>query len=177
VGDLTDIVESAGITFAEARTLFYDLQDIGETSRLPRTNDDLQGTDDNDTLWTGLGNDTLTGTDAANAGIAEVDLLCGGGGKDTFVLGIAGSIFYDDGKAGTAGLADYGAIIDFNKAKDTIQLSGSASAYTLSAIPEQLGFTGTGIYYTNSSTSSVPELVGIVVGITLSDFSTGFSFV
>ncbi len=178
VSDLTDIVESAGVTPAEARVLFYDLQDIAETSRLPRTNDDLQGTTASDTLWTGLGNDTLTGTDTTNAGINEVDLLCGGGGKDTFVLGAAGSVFYNDGKTSTAGLEDYGAIADFNKKKDTIQLAGSSTDYTLGALSEQLAITGTGIYYTDvNSTASIPELVGVVVGVTLSDFSTGFSFV
>lgn len=174
--DVLDIAETAGITASEARTVLYDLQNIGEASRLPRSNDVLTGTSQNDILWGGLGQDTLNGAGADDAGLAEIDYLCGGGGKDRFILGDATQSFYNDGIAGL-GLTDYGAVLDFNGQQDTIQLYGSTNDYVLAALPTELGITGTGIYYTaGSQTVGARELVGVVVGVNLTDFSTGFSF-
>ncbi|XWK87805.1 MAG: Coq4 family protein [Phormidium sp.] len=87
VSDVTDIINTAGITPAEVRTIFYDLQNIGEASRLPKTDDNLTGTSEDDILWSGLGNDTLTAADLSTAGVGEKDTLIGGGGNDSFVLG------------------------------------------------------------------------------------------
>jgi hypothetical protein len=173
VTDVIELVEATGVTPEEARILFYDLQNIAETSRLPRTNDNLVGTDTADILWSGLGNDTLIGT-TANAGVNEVDILCGGGGNDRFQLGNATTVFYDDGNSLTPGLGDYAMILDFNPNQDTIQLKGDASQYQLSTLPASLGLTGTGIYYTLSG--STPELIGITVGVTLTD-TTRFTFI
>lgn len=167
--DVIKVVESAGVTPEETRVIFYDLQDIAETSRYPKTNDDLKGTDGNDTLWTGLGNDILTGA-GADGGVGEIDQLIGGGGKDTFVLGNSSQIFYSDGNASTPGLTDYAIILDFNAKKDQIQLKGSAADYTLKAPSQSLGLSGTGIY-------SGTELIGVVSGVNVADFSTGFTFV
>ncbi|MCU0565761.1 MAG: hypothetical protein MUF49_04095 [Oculatellaceae cyanobacterium Prado106] len=172
---VTTVTTSAGVTNPELRVIFYDLQDIAETSRYPRTNDVLTGTNSNDTLWTGLGNDILTGTSAA--GMGEVDRLIGGGGKDTFVLGTSTQMFYDDGNVNTIGLNDYATVIDFNLKKDTIQLKGNSNDYVLAAPPPGLGLTGTGIYYTTGQNSATPELVGVVSGVAIADFSTGFTFV
>jgi hypothetical protein len=172
--DVINVAESAGITSPELRTLFYDLQDIAETSRLPRTNDDLTGTTQNDILWGGLGSDRLNAAGADDAGKGEIDQLCGGGGKDTFILGDATQAFYDDANASTIGLSDYAVILDFNTKKDTIQLHGSASDYAIGALPQELGLKGTGIY---STTGNTRELVGVTVGTTLTDLNTGFSFV
>jgi hypothetical protein len=174
--DVLDVAESAGVTPTEARTVLYDLQAIGEASRLPRSNDTLTGTSQNDILWGGLGQDTLNGAGADDAGLAEIDYLCGGGGKDTFVLGDATQTFYNDGKTGI-GLTDYGAVLDFNLQQDTIQLYGNAGDYLLAALPPELALNGTGIYYTaGSQAAGERELVGVVVGVNLADFSTGFSF-
>jgi RTX calcium-binding nonapeptide repeat (4 copies) len=167
--DVLKVVESAGVTPEETRIIFYNLQDIAETSRYPKTNDDLKGTDGNDTLWTGLGNDILTGA-GADGGVGEIDRLAGGGGKDTFVLGNSTQVFYNDGKANTIGVSDYALILDFNLKKDQIQLKGSATDYTLAAPPQALGLKGTGIYSGN-------ELIGVVSGVNVADFSTGFTFV
>jgi hypothetical protein len=174
--DVLEVAESAGVTPTEARTILYDLQAIAETSRLPRSNDTLTGTSQNDILWGGLGQDTLNGAGADDAGLAEIDYLCGGGGQDTFILGEASQTFYNDGKTGT-GLTDYGAVLDFNLQQDTIQLHGSASDYLLAALPPELAVNGTGIYDTaGSQTVGERELVGVVVGVNLTDFSTGFTF-
>lgn len=172
--DVLNVVSSAGVTAEEARTIFYDLQDIAEASRFPRTNDDLTGTTGNDVLWGGLGSDRLDAAGSDDAGKSEIDVLCGGGGKDTFVLGDAATGFYNDGTSGTPGLQDYAMILDFNKKQDTIQLHGSAADYAMGALPSELSVKGTGIYQT---TGSSRELVGVVVGVSLTDLSTGFTFV
>jgi hypothetical protein len=172
--DTIEVVASVGITAEEARTIFYDLQDIANTSQLPRTNDDLTGTDGDDILWGGLGNDTLTGT-VADGGVGETDWLIGGGGKDRFVLGNSQQAFYNDGQTLTAGLADFAAILDFNANHDVIQLHGSAENYQLAEIPPSVGISGTGIYQTEGG--NIPELIGVVVGVTLTNMSSGFSFV
>lgn len=173
VTDVIEVLEGTGVTPEEARIIFYDLQDIAETSRLPRTNDTVVGTDSADVLWSGLGNDTLTGT-LSNAGVGEIDFLCGGGGQDRFVLGDATTVFYNDGNSLTIGLNDYAAILDFNSKQDTIQLQGDASQYLLGALPENSGLTGTGIYYTTGAT---PELIGVIVGVAVTDMNAGFAFV
>ncbi|NEQ99748.1 MAG: hypothetical protein F6K30_24105 [Cyanothece sp. SIO2G6] len=49
--DTIEVVAALGITAEEARTIFYNLQDIANASPLPRTNDDLTGTDGDDILW------------------------------------------------------------------------------------------------------------------------------
>jgi Ca2+-binding RTX toxin-like protein len=173
--DTLNVIESAGVTPAEARTVLYDLQNIGQASRLPRTDDTLTGTTGNDILWGGLGQDTLNGT-GGTSGVGQIDYLCGGGGNDTFVLGDSTQAFYNDGKTGT-GLTDYAVMLDFNSQQDTIQLSGSATDYVLAALPSELALTGTGIYYTaGSQAAGARELVGVTLGVTLSDFSTGFTF-
>jgi len=176
--DTLDIIESAGVTPDEARTVLYDLQNIAQASRLPRTDDTVTGTSQNDILWGGLGQDTLNGAGTDDAGLGEIDYLCGGGGQDTFILGDANQTFYNDGVAGTLGLTDYAVVLDFNLQQDKIQLSGSATDYVLAALPSELAVNGTGIYYTAGSQSvGSRELVGVVLGANLSDFSAGFSFV
>lgn len=172
--DTIEVVASVGVTPEEARTIFYDLQNIANTSQLPRTNDDLTGTDGDDILWGGLGNDTLTGV-GADGGVGEVDWLIGGGGKDRFVLGDSQQAFYNDGQVLTAGLADFAAVLDFNANHDVIQLHGSAENYQLAEIPASVGISGTGIYQT--AEGNTPELVGVVVGVTVTNLSSGFAFV
>jgi Ca2+-binding RTX toxin-like protein len=176
--DVIEIVSSAGVTATEARSIFYSLQDIAEASRFPKTNDTVTGTTQNDVLWGGLGQDSLNGAGSDDAGVGEVDYLIGGGGKDTFIVGDATQTFYDDGQADTPGLLDYAVIVDFNPQQDTIQLHGSAADYTLAALPPELAINGVGIYSTvGSQTPAARELVGVVVGANISDFSTGFTFV
>lgn len=175
--DVIEIAESAGVNATEARTILYDLQNIAEASRLPRTNDTLTGTTQSDILWGGLGQDSLNGAGSDDAGANEIDYLCGGSGKDTFLVGDASRTFYDDGKPLTLGLNDYAIILDFNLEQDKVQLHGSASEYTLDAVPAEFGVTGTAIYHTDGQQPGSRELVGVMLGSTLSDFNAGFSFV
>jgi len=167
-----DVLGSMGLTKAELRSLAYDLQDIADASRFAGEDDLLTGTDSDDLLMGETGDDILIGT--PDDGTGEIDFLIGGGGADTFVLGNDTTVFYDDGFARTMGIADYAAIADFNLEHDTIQLHGSAADYSLGALPADSTVEGTAIYVTTGIT---PELVGVVVGVALTDFSTGFTFV
>jgi len=166
-----------GITAQEARTLFYDLQNIAQASCLPRTDDHLTGTSGNDGLYGGLGNDTLTGVGSTTVGAGEVDWLMGGGGNDTFVLGDTMTTFYNDNNLATVGADDYAILVDYNPTQDQIQLHGVASDYVLGAIPISSGMTGTAIFYQPAGQRSTAELIGIVAGVTLTDFNAGFAFV
>ncbi|MEM6451826.1 MAG: NF038122 family metalloprotease [Cyanobacteria bacterium P01_D01_bin.105] len=87
--------------------------------------DQLEGGSGNDTLKGGIGDDRLEGTDQLAAGYFERDILSGGAGADTFVLGSDSQAYYVDG-----GDEDYALIQDFNAAEDVVQLYGSASDYT-----------------------------------------------
>jgi Ca2+-binding RTX toxin-like protein len=94
-------------------------------------NDYLHGGEGNDSLFGGSGNDTLIGVDslAANPGQGEIDVLVGGGGSDTFVLGDnQGKVYYQGG--GTHGTGDYAVIFDFEEG-DSIQLYGNSEDYRL----------------------------------------------
>ncbi|NEP14710.1 MAG: hypothetical protein F6K14_31850 [Symploca sp. SIO2C1] len=137
--------------------------------------DILYGGIGNDTLNGGSGNDTLIGADANSpqAGLGEVDILTGGTGADLFVLGDASQAFYNDGNDADLGLADYVIINDFRLDQtDLIQLSNQES-YSLGSSPTGLP-SGTAIFMDSNGQD---ELIAVVKNVTLSDFSTGFSFV
>ncbi|MBD2676716.1 MULTISPECIES: calcium-binding protein [Nostoc] len=106
-------------------------------------NDSLFGDQGNDFLAGGFGDDTLTGATRSNLGRGEVDVLIGGGGRDTFVL----DNFYDDGNLvtdgdlrnlgdGIDGTGDFARIIGFSD--DLIRLSGPRSNYELKTISNSL---------------------------------------
>ena len=132
----------------------------------------------NDLVLGEEGNDILVGVDnnnpAAGFGKGDVDILTGGAGEDTFVLGsifpFGGqpAIFYNDGDVNSTGEADYALITDFELATsitksgkgDRIQLVGSPKDYVLEQSPLGLP-SGGAIYYTGAG----KELIGIVEGI------------
>ena len=93
-------------------------------------NDYLNGGEGNDQLFGEADNDTLIGVDslAANPGQGEIDVLVGGGGSDTFVLGDNQRKVYYQG--GGHGLDDYAVIFDFEEG-DSIQLYGNSESYQL----------------------------------------------
>ena len=126
-------------------------------------NDTLYGGSGNDTLEGGAGNDVLEGTDAIAAGYFETDVLGGGLGADTFVVGNANQAYYLGG-----GDKDYVLIQDFNAAEDIVQLHGAASDYTQQ---QQGGDT----YLTYQGNTS--ELVAVFKNVSSLNLNTGFSFV
>jgi Ca2+-binding RTX toxin-like protein len=85
-------------------------------------NDCINGDGGNDNIYGGNGNDCLTGYGGTSG---EIDNLYGGAGSDTFVLGSSLGYYY-------AAEGSSAIIKDFNYAQgDKIQVSGSASYYTL----------------------------------------------
>ena len=119
--------------------------------------DVLIGGTGNDLLNGGRGRDLLIGVDVDSfaPGVDEIDEFRGGRGGDTFVLGDALEVYYDDARRNQLGLRDYALIKDFNQNQDVIRLHGSADQYSLQTI-----FGDTGIFFTGGA--GRPELVGVV---------------
>ncbi|MEM9217560.1 MAG: calcium-binding protein [Cyanobacteria bacterium P01_F01_bin.150] len=140
-------------------------------------NDTLTGGKGDDVLLGRRGNDQLVGVSLrrlSKAGRREVDRLSGGLGRDTFILGQDGTVFYSDGKVRTRGTSDYAVIEDFNKRSDRIQLVGDKSNYRIGASPIKTE-KGRAIFWTDGQTR--PELIAIVQNTSLKNFNRGFTFV
>lgn len=93
--------------------------------------DDLIGGYDNDFLVGGVGDDNLTGSSRRGNqhGYDGIDILWGddeGGngsqGRDRFILGRGGELYYDDRVAVSNGRDNVAVIMDFNANRDTILL-------------------------------------------------------
>ncbi|QIZ72473.1 DUF4347 domain-containing protein [Oxynema aestuarii AP17] len=144
----------------------------GEDRLFGQTGSDrLVGGAGNDSVYGGTGNDTLSGVDPDNPtpGAAEVDLLRGDGGSDTFVLGDGMRVYYDDRALSTPGTVNLAILADFNKLEDRIQLHGSAASYQLADVT-----TGTGIYYTTGQTA--PELIAIARNVSSTELNLNESY-
>jgi subtilisin family serine protease len=115
--------------------------------------DNLTGGLGNDSLNGGAGNDTLIGVDplvagsGAGFGAGEVDTLLAGSDSDTFVLGDASHVYYDDGDPLSTGEPDYALLTDFNASEDLIQLQGSADLYRLDFFTSSAGTTDAALIY------------------------------
>uniref|UniRef100_UPI0011774F71 DNRLRE domain-containing protein n=1 Tax=Calothrix rhizosoleniae TaxID=888997 RepID=UPI0011774F71 len=91
------------------------------------TKNQLIGGSGNDELAGGAGDDTLNGTDDIAAGVYEHDVLIGGAGADTFILGDATQSYYLN--PDNNGNQDYAVIQDFLVSEDVVQLHGVAGDY------------------------------------------------
>jgi Ca2+-binding RTX toxin-like protein len=153
LGDNTYIVDNPGDQVIETVTWVYSGNDTVRASinhALPASvenlvltgpathgtgnelNNSLTGNTRNNTLNGGTGNDTLNG----GGGAGEIDTLTGGGNADTFVLGLLGTRFYDDGNSTTPGHDGYAIITDFTPSQsDRLRLAGAASQYLLGTSP------------------------------------------
>ncbi|NJS16354.1 MAG: hypothetical protein HC787_04150 [Nostocaceae cyanobacterium CSU_2_110] len=123
-------------------------------------------------------------------GAGERDTLTGGRDNDTFVLGLAEAkgrdengndvviedvVLYSNSNIDNNGIGDYALITDFGfvgdgviRGADKIQLAGSESMYSLGTSPIN-NISGTGIFLNQGQ--NVPELIGIVEGISLENLS------
>ena len=123
-------------------------------------NDRLQGGPGNDVLNGGAGNDILIGVYPGSVlppGLGEIDNLTGGAGADTFVLGDAENVFYDDNNKTNPGFADLATINDFNPSQDKIQLKGTPQDYRLQAV-------GGNTRIFSKQPGEADEIIGIVQG-------------
>lgn len=124
-----------------------------------RANNLLIGLAGNDTLQGEEGNDYLVGSFGLPG---DKDILTGGAGIDTFILGDFSQDFYDDLNHKTSGFGDYALITDFKPNEDIVQLSGAKSDYVLGASPTGLP-SGTAIYKLKPQ-GEPRELVAIIQG-------------
>jgi hypothetical protein len=108
---------------------------IQDTSKTPPPGVTLWGTNGNDVITGGAGDDFLcgvsrTGTDLTSMGRGQIDILTGGEGFDIFVLGDSRGAFYDDGIRANHGMTDYAIIKDFTPGEDKVQLKKGNSYIT-----------------------------------------------
>lgn len=150
-------------------------------------NDYLFGGPGGDTLDGRLGDDYIDG--AANSispdlyvrGVGEYDILTGGEGRDTFVLGDIFGPYYQNA-FDTVGFA---LITDFDSGRDTIVLAGMQEYYSFDASSVNLYTgepdTGTAINLIGSSSpTGTSDLIAYVQGVPplyLEPTSGDFSFV
>lgn len=125
----------------------------------------LTGTNGNDTLVGTSGSERLSGVPdgGTRPGRGTIDVLTGGGGADVFVLGDGRGVFYDDGRANSAGTGDYARITDFG-ADDRLQLPGTAANYLQTSLT-LAGGSGMGIFYdsnANGVLDSRDELIALI---------------
>lgn len=92
-------------------------------SNLPTVaNQTLWGTEANDSIIGGPGNDIVSGVSLTGSTSGQVDILIGSTGADTFILADSRGAFYNDGIDGTLGTNDYALIQDFQSGVDKLQL-------------------------------------------------------
>lgn len=143
-------------------------------------NDRLYGGADNDTLSGGAGRDQLVGVDVGSLAFTDgIDVLTGGDGQDIFHLGNANRVYYTDGDAMSMGEFDYALITDFNAIQDTIQLYGTADAYSLDFYTSSLGLIDAALLYDDPTQTARTEVIGILQNVStdLRLTSSSFSFV
>ena len=104
------------------------------------------------------------GAEEVKRGRGEQDILTGGEltdiHSDTFVLGDAKGVFYDEGAPPIGGLGDFALVTDFDPELDVVQLSGSASNYRLGTLGVS-AIAGVGIFWEGGDTQR-GELIGVL---------------
>ena len=135
---------------------------------------DIQVTEiEGDDIFKGTeGSDVIAaaGVNPVSAGLGELDVLIGGGGSDSFVLGDVSGNYYDDGVSSSGGLEDYALVWDFESGNDTIQLAGPIDDYLFEDTSSGSLPDGLAIYYLNGTDED--ELIGVVNGQDVASFDT-----
>ncbi|MCX5952808.1 MAG: 5'-nucleotidase C-terminal domain-containing protein [Cyanobacteria bacterium] len=122
-------------------------------------------TDGPDIITGTAADETIRGvsTGSTQRGRGTVDKLTGGGGNDSFVLGDASGVFYDDGNPAVPETKDMAWITDFSVG-DKIILSSSAANYQLTSAR----YNGSrGVQINALQPASTPEPIGFVQAATL----------
>ncbi|MHC5856660.1 PA14 domain-containing protein [Nostoc sp.] len=142
------------------------------------SNDDkIFGGPGNDRLWGESGNDALYGDDGDDTldgygnGDNERDLLAGWAGRDRFILGNSGNVYYTRN-----GRNDFAEILSFNRDEDTIQLKSLSNNVTngSKAYGYRLVTVGSD---TEIRIDSNDDLIAILRGVTGISFTgKGFAF-
>jgi ELWxxDGT repeat protein len=155
-------------------------QQVGSTTTITLKEPNVGvATDDNDIVIGTAAAESISGVPVGSAlrGRGSLDHLTGNGSADTFALGDAFGLYYDDGTPGL-GTTDLAVVTDFTPS-DRIQLFGANSDYRLvsgrySRVP------GVRIDALNGSAGG-PEAIGFVQGATLATLNlsdpTQFLFV
>ncbi|MBD2664248.1 hypothetical protein B6N60_01211 [Richelia sinica FACHB-800] len=189
VDNLLDVVKEnngAGIDTVYSSALNFTLAENVENLRLTgngnisgtgnELNNAIAGNRGNNTLIGGIGydqiiggagNDLIIGTTVDT--VQDIDILTGGLGADTFVLGSIDGVFYN-----YLGARNYARIEDFSLSQnDAIQMYGDASQYSLKTFSD-----GTLLYLKGIDGSS-DDLIAMIQGINsgLDLTASYFSFV
>lgn len=174
---LTEGNEVLGIEFysdpARSLPLLSRIARIADTSISPVNNLELWGTATNDTITAANGDDRLTGvtaigTTAADTGTGQIDILTGGIGKDTFLLGDATrGVFYDDKITGNLGNNDYAFITDFTSGQDKLQLRGGNYFVSISGATTSLYWDRNANNVFNSTGTNRDELIAVLANATV----------
>ena len=137
----------------------------------PPSNEDLVlwGTTGNDDINGNNGDDQLTGvlatgTSFAAMGGGQIDTLTGGNGADTFALGDARGVFYNDGNSKNLGASDYALITDFMSGVDKLQLLGSLEDYFYNSASGELFWDANNSKSFESKGRSKDELIAVLQG-------------
>ena len=142
-------------------------------------NDIISGGSGDDTIFGGIGSDQIDGgegndeligvdTTTLNPGVFERDILTGGQGADSFILGNEITAFYQSSTSN--GANNFADITDFESGVDTIQLNGNVNDYFLT--PGTTSQTFTSIFINNGTAGFDPsdDLIATVDnGFELSD--------
>jgi Ca2+-binding RTX toxin-like protein len=145
----------------------------GNNILLGKNGDDhLKGKAGSDRLKGGKGSDILMGASRAAHSRNTIDVMKGGQGADTFVLGKRGSVFYDDKQSQTAGLKDYALIRNFNISEDMLRIGGNWSNYLFTVAPPSLP-AGVAVYLKKAS-DAPHELIAIVQGTTVAELTARY---
>ena len=98
--------------------------------------------------------------------MGQIDVLTGGAGQDTFLLGDSRGIFYNDYKNNNLGDADYALITDFNLAEDKLQLKSGSYLFNASSGSLSLYWDRNNNGSLNTTGNNQDELIAVLNNIT-----------